>query len=180
MAVIFEGFVFPPGGAGEVVHRLLDAVVDRVVPRVCRLAGLEVGVRVGGRAANDRVLRVQGAGAMGVNFRLRKQVSDRVISQRDDFVDFVRGTETVEEMNKRHAAFQRRNVRDQREVLRFLNAAGAQHRAAGLAYGHDVRVVAEDGQRVSGNGTCRNVKHKRRELPGQLVQRWDHQQQPLR
>ncbi len=58
------------------------------------------------------MFRVQGAGAMRVNFRLRQQIQDSLVRQWDDFVDFVRGAETIKEVNKRHATFKRGDMRD--------------------------------------------------------------------
>jgi hypothetical protein len=96
------------------------------------------------------------------------RIQDSVVRQRDDFVDFVRGAETIKEMNKRHAAFERGDMRNQRKVLGFLNAAGAQHGAAGLAHGHHVRVIAKDGERVGGNGTRGDVQYKGVSCPASL------------
>ena len=84
------------------------------------------------------MLWVERPGAMCINFSLRHQAANRVICQRDDFVDFMRGAETIKEVNKGNPAFQGCDLRDQREVLRLLYACGAQHGAAGLADRHDV------------------------------------------
>ena len=92
----------------------------------------------------------------------------------------MRSPKTVEEMNKRHPALKRGDMGNQRKVLGFLDAAGAQHGATGLAHGHDVGMVAEDRERVGSDGTSGNVQDKRHQLTGQFVQRGDHQQQPLR
>ncbi len=81
---------------------------------------------------------------MGGDLIARQQVTDRLISQRDDFVDLMGGAKTVKEMNKGHPAFQGRNVGDQGKILRLLDAASAEHGAAGLAHGHDVGVIAKD------------------------------------
>ena len=49
---------------------------------------------------------------MRVDFRLRQQIQDSIVSQRDDFINFVRGAETIKEVNKRHAAFERGDMRN--------------------------------------------------------------------
>lgn len=72
------------------------------------------------------------------------------------------------------------SMRDQREILRFLDAAGAQHGAPGLADGHDIGMVAEDRQRMGSDSAGGDVQHKRHQLAGQFVQGGDHQQQALR
>ncbi|MNE03086.1 hypothetical protein D3C80_955760 [compost metagenome] len=46
MAVIFKGFIFSSRRGREIIHRLLDMVVHRVIPGICRLARLEIGIRV--------------------------------------------------------------------------------------------------------------------------------------
>lgn len=51
-------------------------------------------------------------------------------------------------------------MRNQGKVTGFLNAAGAQHRAAGLANGHHVRMIAKDRERVGGNGTRSDVQNE--------------------
>ncbi|CCK07164.1 hypothetical protein BN128_1075 [Cronobacter sakazakii 696] len=89
VAVILKRPVLAARGGGEIVHRLFDMVIDRVIPGVGRLAGLEIGIRVGGGAADHRMFRVERAGAVGVDFRLRQQGADRVIGERRDFVDFM-------------------------------------------------------------------------------------------
>ncbi|MNP33250.1 hypothetical protein D3C76_1264760 [compost metagenome] len=71
MPVVFKRLVFTPGGSSKIVHGPFDVIVHRVIPGVGGLTGLEIGVRVGGGAANDRMLRIQGTGAVVVDLRLR-------------------------------------------------------------------------------------------------------------
>ncbi len=51
---------------------------------------------------------------------------------------------------------------------------------AGRAHGHDVTVIAEDGERVCGDRTSGNVKHRRGQLARHLEHGRDHEQQALR
>ncbi len=162
MTVIFKRLIFPARRRRKIVHRLFDVVINRVIPRVCRLAGLEVGVRVSRGPADHRVLRIQRAGAMGIDIRLWQQIQKGVVCQRNDFIDLVRGAETIKEMNKRYATLKGCNVRNQREVLCFLYAAGAEHGATGLAHGHHVGMIAKNGEGVRGYGTGSNVQNKGR------------------
>ena len=180
VAVKLKRFVLTAGGGSEIVHRFLDMVIHRVVPRIGGLPGLEISVGVGRGSADHRVFRVERALAMLSDLILRQQGANSVIRQRGDFVDFVRSTETIKEMNKRHPALQGGDMRDQREILRFLNAAGAQHGAPGLADRHHIGMVAENRQRVGGDSAGGDVQDKRHQLAGQFVQRGDHQQQALR
>ncbi len=66
-----------------------------------------------------------------------------------------------------------------RQVHDLLDIALAQHGEAGLAAGHDVGVVTEDVQRLSGHGTGGHVEHGGQLLGRDLVHIGDHQQQAL-
>lgn len=180
IANIFERLIFTASQDGKSIHRINDVLAGGVVIRIGGFAGLEISVRVGGSAADHRMVRRQSTGAMRINLRLRQHLLERVITERGNFVDFVRGPETVEEMNKRHAAVETGNLRNQREILRFLHAGGREQGATGLAYGHHIRMIAKNGQRVGGYGARSDMQHERRQFTGQLVQRRDHQQQTLR
>ena len=46
---------------------------------------------------------------------------------------------------------------NQREVLRFLHIAGAEHGATGLADSHHIGVIAENRQGMGGDGAGRDV-----------------------
>ncbi|MNE03085.1 hypothetical protein D3C80_955750 [compost metagenome] len=94
---------------------------------------------------------------MRIDLRLRHQLKNCAVGQRHDFIDFVGSTETVKEMNKGHAAFERRYVRNQRKVLRFLHVTGAKHRATRLTDGHHIRVIAKNRQGMGRHGTCGDV-----------------------
>ncbi|MNF02981.1 hypothetical protein D3C80_2022170 [compost metagenome] len=83
-------------------------------------------------------------------------------------------------MDKRHAAVQAGDLRDQREILRFLHAGGREQGATGLAHGHHIGMITKNRQGVRRDGTRRHMQHKRRQFTGQFIQRRDHQQQTLR
>ena len=96
-----------------------------------------------------------------------------------DLLQLVRRAEPVEEMEERHARLERRGVRDERQVLRFLHRRRREQREAGRAHRHDVAVVAEDRQRVRGDRARRDVEDRRRQLARDLEHVRDHQQQAL-
>jgi hypothetical protein len=66
----------------------------------------------------------------------------------------MRSAESVEEMQERYAAFYRGEVSNRAEVHNFLNAVGAKKGKAGLAAGHYVAVISEDGESVGSESTC--------------------------
>ncbi len=82
-------------------------------------------------------------------------------------------------MQERHAALDGAQVSDQGHVVGFLNGAGGQHGKTSLAAGHHVAVVAENAQRVGGQGAGGHVEHAGQQLAADLVHIGDHQQQAL-
>ncbi len=89
MTVVFEGLITPSTVFGKGIHRRGDMVIGGVIPGVGRLARLEIGVGVGRSTADHRMVGGKGAGAVGLDGRLRQQVTQRVIRQRYDLVDLV-------------------------------------------------------------------------------------------
>ena len=96
-----------------------------------------------------------------------------------DLLDLVRGAEAVEEVQERDPCAEGGGLGDQGEVHDLLDVVGAEHGPAGGAAGHDVGVVAEDGERLSRDGAGRNMKNSGGQFPGDLVHVGDHQQQTL-
>ncbi len=97
-----------------------------------------------------------------------------------DFLNLVRRAEAVEEVQERHARFERHDVRHARQIHHLLHRRGGQHGEPGLAGGHDVLVVSENRQRLCGQRTRRDVEHARQQFAGNLVHIGNHKKQTLR
>ena len=179
-AEVIEEPVLTAHDSRELVHHVLhDGGAGQVVG-IDGLARLEVDIGVLGGAANEGMLGRERTGAVCAHQLVvdhRLQVFHRELL---DFGDLVRGAEAVEEVNERDARFERGGLRDQRAVHRFLNRVRGEHRKAGLADGHDVLLVAEDRQRVCGDGAGGDVDHGRSELARDLIHVRNHEQQTLR
>ena len=180
IAVVDEGFVLAAGDLRDLAHRIGHHVGNGIVELVGRLTRLEVDVGVLGRTARHGVLGVQGTGAEGLQGVVVEQRRERSLVDELDLLDLVRGAEAVEEVQERHAGLQGHQVCDTREVHHLLYGRRGQHGEARLAGGHDVLVVAEDRQRLCGQGTGRNVEDTREQLTRDLVHIRNHQQQTLR
>ena len=178
--IIYERLVFAAGDLRKLLHGVGHHVGHGVVELVRSLARLKINVGVLGRTAGHGVFGVQGPVAellQGIAVEHRRQ---RGLVDQLDFLNLMRGTETVEEMQERHARLQRHEVCDACEVHDLLHRRGGQHGETGLARSHHVLVVAEDRQRLCGQRTRRNVEHAREQLAGDLIHVGDHQQQALR
>lgn len=79
MFVIFKRLILTICRGREIIYRLFNMVIDRVVLWVGGFARLEISVRIGGRIADYRMFRVECSGAMSINFDLRYEIKNRVI-----------------------------------------------------------------------------------------------------
>src|SRR6476661_7074679 len=100
-------------------------------------------------------------------------------AQQVDLGHLMRGAETVEEMYKRYARFERDGMADESKVLGLLNRGGAEHTETGGASCHYIAVITKYGESLRGQSTGSHVEHDRRKLACDLVHIRDHQEQAL-
>ena len=178
-ADVIKQVVLPTGEGGELVHVGLDDGRHGLVELVHGLAAGEVHVRVLGGTADGRTVRGQGALAVGDDQVFVDHGAHVVHGQLLDLHDLVGGAEAVEEVDEGNARLQGGLGGDQGEILGFLNVLGTQQAPAGLAGGHDITVVAEDGQTLAGDGAGGYMEDRGDQLAGDLVHVGDHEQQAL-
>ncbi len=89
------------------------------------------------------------------------------------------GAEAVEEMEEGESGGYRRKMRHAPQVHDLLGVGRGQHAHAGLAAGHHVLMVAEDGQRVGGDCPGRDVEHTWQQFAHHFIKIGEHEQQPL-
>ena len=179
-ALVLVGLVCPAGELAELVHLFLDYVGALLVIGIARLPRLEEHVGILRGAADERPVGVERAGADVENLVVVDHLAHDFVGNHVVGVDLVGGSETVEEMEERHAAVEGGGVGDERHVVRLLHAVGAEHRKSRLAARHHVGLVAENREPVARHGARGNVHHEARELAGDLVHVRNHQQEPLR
>ena len=180
ISVVVEGLVVAAGDGGDALHGVNHDGGHFVVEGVAGFAVLEVDVGVLGGAALMGMFRIHGVVAEFLNLVPVHDLADVFIVDDFDLADFVRGTEAVEEVAEGHAGVDGGEMSHQSEVHGFLGVVGAQEGEAGLTGGHDVLMVAEDGQSMRGQGAGGNMEDGRQKFAGDLVHVGDHEQQALR
>ena len=182
-AFILEGLVGAARQLRDGVHALFHDGRHGQVELVSGFTALEVDVAVLGGTGLMRMFRIQGAGAELGNLVPRNQILDLFVAVLGvdgvDLLDFVAGTESVEEMQEGHGALQGRQMGYQSHIMRFLDRVGGQHGEAGLTAGHNVAVISEDVQRMIRQSAGADMEHSRGQLAADLVHVRDHQQQTL-
>ena len=179
MAHIVEQAMLAAGDGGHFLHVFQHDAGHGVIVQVAGFAVLEEDVGVLGGAADMGMFRVHGIGAELFDLVPGHQLADVFVVDGLDLLHFVGGTETVEEVAEGHAGVKGGQMGDQGQVHAFLHRGGAEEGKTGLAAGHDVLVVTEDGQRVGSQGTGRNMEDAGKQFTGDLVHVGDHEQQAL-
>ena len=141
---------------------------------------MEIDVGILGGAVEGGIIGGHAAGAEGGDGVFVDDGGEVVVGEHRDFRYFVGGAEAVEEMDERQVALVAGGVGDEGEVVGFLAVVGTEQGAAGGAAGHDILVVAEDGESLGREGAGADVDGEREEFAGDLVEVGDHQQEPLR
>ena len=126
------------------------------------------------------MLGVHAVGAEFFNFFPVDESFNFVIVEHFYFLHFVGSAESVEEVTERHFGFNGGKVGYQGHVVGFLHGTAADEGKTRLAAGHDVLVVAEDGQGVGRQRAGRHVEHAGKQLARNLVHVGNHEQEPLR
>jgi len=163
-----ECLILAAGQGGKLVHRLGGDVGALRIERIARFARLEEHIRVLRGAAQHRSVRVECPLPMRNDELLVNHLAHGVLGDPLDFRHLVRGAEPVKEVQERNPALQRRCLRDQGEVHRFLHARRTEHGKPRRARQHHVAMVAKDGQRVRRERACGDMEHGGRQFPRDL------------
>ncbi len=174
--VIFHQFVSTSCERAEIFHRRFDDAGQGVVERINGFATLEIDVRVLGGSAYDGTLWIQTSLAVGEDGFFADHFTNNSVRDLVDFIDFVRGAETIEVVDERNARIQCSHVRNEGEVVGFLNGTTAENGKSCLSNRHDVLVVTEDRKSLCGDGACGDVEYGSSELARDFIHVGNHQQ----
>ncbi|MCD8141290.1 MAG: hypothetical protein LUE17_16270 [Planctomycetaceae bacterium] len=178
-AVVVEKVVVAAGEAVDVVHIGLNDAGQGGEEGVGGFPLLEENVRVLGGAAGDGMLGVERPGPERRHRVPIHRRPQRLVVEGVYLLDFVAGAEAVEEMQEGQPAPDGGEVGHGAHIHRFLRTARGQQGKAGLAAGHDVRVIAEDGKGVDRHGAGRDMEDAGQQFSGYLVHVGYHQEQAL-
>ena len=179
-AVVVEQMIFTAGQLADFAHVILYDFRQSIVIGVYSLTGLEVNIRVLCGAADNRIIRIQTAFTECVYRILIQQFFEISIIHNLNLLDFVGGTEAVEEVQERYTAFDSTQMCYTCQIHNLLYTAFSQQCEAGLTCSHNVLVVTEDRQRACCQCTCGNVENCGQQLAGHFIHIRNHQKQALR
>ncbi len=178
--VVVEEFVIGADSGVDLCHVGFDNFRKGVIVRIAGFTSLEEDIRVLGGATENRMFRIQRTLTEGLDGIHVDEGSKLFIIPNLNFLQLVRGAETVEEVQERNSAGDRGKVSNGGEVHNFLRVGGSEHGKAGLTACHDIGMVTEDGKSVGSKGSRRAVDNARKQLARDLIHVRDHQKKTLR
>ena len=168
------------GDGGDFVHVFLNDCGKFVVELVDRFASLEVDVGVLGADFADRFFRADASVAELLDVFGLNEFCNVFVRDFFDFVKLMGGAETVEEREERNLALEGCEVGDERHVHFFLDGSCGGQRETGVPACHDVGMVAEDCERLTGERTRRHMEDAGEHFARDLIHIRDHEEQTLR
>ena len=96
------------------------------------------------------------------------------------FLNLMRGSEAVEEVDERNSALDSRKVSDGTEIHNLLRVSLGKHGKTGLTACVNIRVIAEDVERVRSYAACGNVEYAGKQLACNLIHIGNHKKKSLR
>ena len=178
--VVVEQLIVAASDLVDLAHVLLDNGGQRIIGAVAGLAGLEESIGILQGVAQSGMLGAQGMILEALNSVPIQHLAQILIVQNLDLLNLVRGPEAIEEMLEGDGALDGGQVGNGSHIHSLLHAGRSQLCPAGLAAGHNVGMITEDGQRVGCHGTGRDVHNAGQLRTGDTVHGRDHQQQALR
>ena len=180
IAVVVEELVIGSELVVDLAHVLFHDGGKILIELVASFSVLEEDVTVLGRAAQCGMLGVQGVFAESGNSVHIDHVGEILVVPDRDLLDLVRGTETVKKVEERNTALDGGQVSHSAEIHDLLLVGFCHHGKSGLAASVDVRVVAEDVQRMGGHATSRDVNDAGEKFACDLIHIRNHEKKSLR
>ena len=164
----------------NLVHVVFNDSRELVVEFVTSFTSLEEDITVLSSTAENRVFRVKSTVSESLSSLLVEHIFEILVIPSFNLLDFVRSTETIEEVENRNSALDCGKVSNSAEVHNFLNVGSTEHSETCLTARINVRVITEDVKSVGSNTSCRNVNYAREKLTSNLIHIRDHKKKTLR
>ena len=179
-ADIVKEMIPASGQLANLVHVMLNDLGNLGVVDIGSLTTLEVDVGVLSGTGLMGMLRIESTVTECLDCIAVKQLCHILVVDLLDLLDLMGGTEAVEEVYEGKACLDGGKMSYKCKIHNFLYGSGSEHCKTGLAACHNVAVVSEDGEGVSGERASGNVEDTGKQFAGDLIHIGDHQKKTLR
>ena len=178
--IVVEQSVISACDSADFAHVFFYYCGQSIVEFVCCFTALEVDIGVLSCTSDNGMFGVQRISLECVYCIHINDLCQFIIVDAFNLLDFVRCTETIEEVQERYTTFDCGQVCNASQIHNFLYGVGNQHSETCLTTSHNVGVITEDGQCMCSQSTCCYVEYAGQQFAGNFVHIGDHQQQTLR
>ena len=177
---VVEEMVFTTGDFADFLHVAFRNFRNAVVEFVQGFTMLHKDFSRFAEGNSFRIIRVHAAFTEFTNGIHIEKRTEFFIRNNFDFLDFVRRTETIEEVNDRDTTGNSRCMDDSSQVHDFLNAGFTHHADTSTAHSHGIVVTGKNRIPVGSNGTRSDVEDARQQFAGNFEHITEHDHHALR
>ena len=145
--IVVKQMMLASGDLGQLSHSIFNELRNLVIEAINRLLLLEINIRVLSRATNERMIRIHRAITECLYCIPIEKLSEIVIVNHLNLLDFMRRTESIKEVDEWHTPFYRYQMSNCCQIHDLLYAVLAEHRTARLTCSHDIALISEYIQR---------------------------------
>ena len=179
VAGVVEEVVETTGLAVEGGHGVLNDLGGSLVEGLVDDAVLHVDILGLGDTTLVGVVGVQAAVAELLSLGVGEDALDGVVGDGVDGVDLVGDSPAIEEVEEGDGGVDGGDVGDQGEIVGLLDGVGGEEGPAGGTGGHDIGVLAEQGEGLLGDDTGGDVEDTGKQTTGDTVHVGEHEHETL-
>ena len=178
-ASVVEEVVFTARDFADLLHVAFSNFRNAVIEFVQRFTMLHKSFSRFAEGNSFRIVRVHAAFTEFANGIHIEHRTEFFIRNNFDFLDFVRRTETIEEVDNRNTTGNGRRMDDSSQVHDFLNTGFTHHADARAAHSHRIVVAGKNRVAVGSNRTRSDVENARQQFAGNLEHIAEHDHHAL-
>ena len=158
-AVVIEELIVSAGDFVDFLHIAFHDFRKTGIKRICRFSILEKYVWILYGGTLYRMFWIQCIFAEFFQRILIQQFGDILIIHYFNFLQLVRGTESVKEMDKRYAAFDGGQMRHAAQIHYFLYRSRGEHSGTDLTTSHHIRMISKNGKCMGADGSGADMEY---------------------
>ena len=143
-SVIVKQIIFSTCDYSQFIQVFFYYFRNSIVERIRSLTSLEVDIRVLSSTSCHGSFRIQSSLTEIGQSLLVNQRNNVFLCQSFNFLNFVRSSETIEEVHKRNTGFQSSQVSHSRHIHYLLHRSGTEHGKTSLTSCHNILMIAEN------------------------------------
>ena len=173
-AIIVEQMILTTSDLRNLGHIFLYHSRNCFIVGVNSLTSLEINIRILRATTLNRIVRIQGTLTEGIHSLLIQQLIQILVIHNLNLLDFVGGTEAIEEVQEGHAALNCSQMSHSGQVHNLLYRGFSQHSKACLTASHNVLMITKNIQGAGGQSASGNMENTGQQFTGNFIHVRNH------